>query len=137
MYQLRLPSFFLAILFILPFSALQAEEIISKHVDIHQFSKLISDNMNNPNVEIIDVRTPEEFHAGHISNAVMIDFYAKGFIDKLEKLDKDKTYLLYCRSGNRSGQTLNLMQKLGFKAAYNMKGGMNKWTAENLPVVTP
>ncbi len=137
MTPLRLPHFFFAILFMFPLTVIQADEIISEHVDIQQFAKLITDNSDNPTVEIIDVRTPKEFHAGHIANAVLIDFYAKEFVETLEQLDKNNTYLLYCRSGNRSGQTLNLMHKLGFKAAYNMKGGMNAWTAANLPVVKP
>jgi len=137
MQRLILPRFIAALFFMLSTFAVQANEVISEHVDIHQFAELIAENSDNPAMEIIDVRTPEEFHAGHIPNAVVIDFYGKDFVNKLEQLNKNKTYLLYCRSGNRSGKTLNLMHKLGFKAVYNMKGGMKKWAPANLPVVKP
>jgi rhodanese-related sulfurtransferase len=117
--------------------AIQANEIVSKNVDIHAFSALIAEHAGNENTQIIDVRTHKEFHAGHIKNAHVIDFYANDFIQNLKQLDKNKTYLLYCRSGNRSGKTLRLMKKLGFKAAYNMQGGMKAWTRAKYPVVKP
>lgn len=132
-----LPHLFATLFLMMPLFTVQADDVISEHVNIHQFADLIAENSDNPNIEIIDVRTPDEFHAGHIANAVVIDFYGKGFVNKLEQLDKNKTYLLYCRSGNRSGKTLKLMRKLGFKAAYNMKGGMNKWTAAKQAVIKP
>jgi rhodanese-related sulfurtransferase len=132
-----LTRLFTTLFLMMPLFAVQADDVISEHVNIHQFADLIAENSDNPNIEIIDVRTPREFHSGHIANAVVIDFYGKGFVNKLEQLDKNKTYLLYCRSGNRSGKTLKLMRKLGFKAAYNMKGGMNKWTAAKQAVVKP
>ena len=132
-----LPHLFATLFLMMPLFAVQSNDVISEHVNIHQFADLIAENSDNPNIEIIDVRTPDEFHAGHIANAVVIDFYGKGFVNKLEQLDKNKTYLLYCRSGNRSGKTLKLMRKLGFKAAYNMKGGMNKWTAAKQAVIKP
>jgi rhodanese-related sulfurtransferase len=128
-------SFAFFILLFSGFSA-NADEVISENVDIHTFSALITEHSGDANSQIIDVRTPKEFHASHIVDAHLIDFYAKGFFQKLEQLDKDKTYLLYCRSGNRSGKTLKIMKKMGFKSAYNMQGGMKAWTRANYPVVT-
>ena len=135
--RLLLPRLFATLFLMMPLLTVQADDVISEHIDIHQFADLIAENIDNPNVEIIDVRTPEEFHASHISDAVVVDFYGKDFVNKLELLDKNKTYLLYCRSCNRSGQTLKLMRKLGFKAAYNMKGGMKKWVPANMPIAKP
>ena len=65
---------------------------------------LIQENQNNPEFVILDVRTPEEFAEGHIGNALIIDYYSETFRDDVNKLDKDKPYLIYCRSGNRSGR---------------------------------
>ena len=96
---------------------------------------LIQNNQADPDFVILDVRTPAEFAAGHIENAVLIDFYAKTFANELDKLDKGKTYLVYCRSGNRSGQTLNLMQGLNFSQVYNIDKGINQWLAQGLPIV--
>ena len=63
---------------------------------------LIQANQQNPEFVIIDVRTPEEFTDGHIENAINLDFRSDGFRNEIERLDRDKTYLIYCRSGNRS-----------------------------------
>lgn len=69
---------------------------------------------------ILDVRTPDEYMSGHIKGAINIDFYAPDFQNQVDKLDKDKDYKVYCRSGNRSGQSVNLMKKLGFKNVENV-----------------
>ncbi len=96
---------------------------------------LIQDNQGNPDFVIIDVRTPAEFAGEHIENAVNMDFYSDTFRDELDKLDKDKIYLIYCRSGGRSGSTLDIMAELNFNEVYNILGGINQWKTEGLPTV--
>ena len=85
---------------------------------------------------ILDVRTPEEFAEGHIEGAVMIDFYEEDFADQLAELDPDVPYLLYCRSGNRSGQTAVLLEDLGFSDVADVDGGVVGWLDAGLPLVT-
>lgn len=85
---------------------------------------------------VLDVRTPEEFAEGHIENAVMLDFYRDDFADRLAELDPTTPYVLYCRSGNRSGRTLQMMADLGFDTVYNVDGGIISWLDAGLPVVT-
>ncbi|MDO6492752.1 MAG: rhodanese-like domain-containing protein [Cellulophaga sp.] len=83
------------------------------------------------NAFILDVRTEDEIAEGIIPNAVNIDIYkGQGFIDELEKLDKTKTYYVYCRSGNRSGQACAIMNSIGFENAYNLEGGFMNWEGE-------
>ena len=96
---------------------------------------LIQDNQNNPDFVIIDVRTPEEFADGHIENAINLDYYSETFQDELNKLDKNKTYLIYCRSGNRSGKALNIMEERNFREVYNVSDGIIAWEAAELPTV--
>lgn len=84
---------------------------------------------------ILDVRTPEEFAEGHLDGAVLVDFYDADFADQLAELDPDVPYLVYCRSGNRSGQTLPLMEQLGFGSAVDIGGGILAWVDAGLPVV--
>lgn len=72
------------------------------------------DSKNWEKVTIIDIRTPEEFEEGHLEGAVNIDFYEDSFVSELDSLDKDDEVLIYCRSGNRSGQASEIMQELGF-----------------------
>jgi len=93
---------------------------------------LIQENKDNPNFVILDVRTPEEFLGEHIENAVNLDYYSDTFRNDLDKLDKNKTYLLYCRSGSRSENASNIMEELDFREFYNMLGGIIKWKSERL-----
>ena len=85
---------------------------------------------------ILDVRTAEEFDEGHIDGAIMLDFYRDDFADELAKLDPDVPYVLYCRSGNRSGQALGMMETLGFTQVDDVDGGVINWEAAGLPLVT-
>lgn len=83
---------------------------------------------------ILDVRTPEEFDEGHLDGAVMIDFYHDDFAEQIADLDRDRPYLIYCRSGNRSGQTRSAMEELGFTDVADIDGGVLAWTAAQLPL---
>jgi rhodanese-related sulfurtransferase len=98
-----------------------------KNVSVKEARALIAENSGNPDFVILDIRTPNEFNARHIPNAINIDFYARDFKAKLNELDKDKTYLVYCRSANRSGQAIPTFKELGFKNVYHMLGGISKW----------
>jgi len=94
---------------------------------------LIQNNKGNPDFVILDVRTPAEFADEHIENAVNLDFYSENFRDDLNKLDKSNTYIVYCRTGSRSGKSLEIMKELGFREVYNISGGIVGWKAEGLP----
>jgi rhodanese-related sulfurtransferase len=98
-------------------------------------SALIEKHKGNPDFVILDIRTPGEYQSGHIENSIMIDFYSKTFEEEVNRLDKGKTYLIYCRSGNRSTRSLELFQKLKFQKIYHLSSGINGWKSEGLPVV--
>ena len=84
---------------------------------------------------ILDIRTPAEFQSGHLRNSLLIDFYSKTFARQIDRLDRTRTYLVYCRSGNRSGRSLKLFKQLKFQRVYNMATGINGWKALGLPIV--
>ncbi len=84
----------------------------------------------NPDLVILDVRTPEEIAGGKIEGSIEIDYDDPNFKAKIDALDKGKDYLVYCASGGRSGFTKALMMDTGFKNAYNMLEGYNKWKTE-------
>ncbi len=87
-------------------------------------------------IQLIDVRTPEEFSEGHIDNAVNINFYDDNFIkDMTSKLDKSKPIYVYCRSGGRSGKASKKLEDAGFTKVYDLKGGFMNWTDNKLKVV--
>ncbi|MCM2266802.1 MAG: rhodanese-like domain-containing protein [Elusimicrobiales bacterium] len=85
---------------------------------------------------VIDIRTAEEHAAGYIAPTHMVlDYYAPDFKAQLEKLDKNAKYLLYCRSGRRTGAALLIMKDLGFTDIHDIAGGITAWQAAGLPVV--
>jgi len=75
---------------------------------------------------LVDVRTLGEFRSGSLKGAKHIDFMSYSFKDEFLKLDKDKEYFLFCRSGSRSGQACNVLSKEGYKV-YNLAGGIGAW----------
>jgi rhodanese-related sulfurtransferase len=84
----------------------------------------------------LDVRTPGEFMGGFIQGARNIDFQSGNFENEIAALDKNATYAVYCRSGNRSGQAVKVMHDAGFHNVYNLNGGVIDWTNAGLPLVT-
>lgn len=90
-------------------------------------SKAFMTKMKEKNTIILDVRTPEEYKSGHIPNSVLIDYSAPDFKTKLDKLDKSKTYLVYCAAGGRSARAANQMVGGSFKSVYNLTGGFSQW----------
>ena len=108
---------------------------IIKDVTPEEAFSLIEDTRNNSNFVIIDVRTPQEFAEERIEGALNLDYYADTFEDELNKLDKTKTYVIYCRSGGRSGNALALMKELGFSEVYNVQGEIINWKSAALPTI--
>ncbi|MEI8222782.1 MAG: rhodanese-like domain-containing protein [Actinomycetes bacterium] len=102
------------------------------NLNVSEFATKISDS----SVTLVDVRTPGEFMSGHITGATNIDFESGTFEADIQKLDKAKVYAVYCRSGNRSGQATALMVKDGFKAVFNLNGGVIDWTGAGQALVT-
>lgn len=80
---------------------------------------------------ILDVRTPTEYKKGHLRNARLINFYDQAFKSNLEKLDKNKTYFVYCATSIRSKKAAKALVKLGIKKIYELKGGYNAWQRNN------
>ena len=92
--------------------------------------------IKDTSITVVDVRTPAEFAAGHIANAINIDVDATTFESEIQKLDKAKTYAVYCHSGRRSGIATAAMAKDGFTSLYNLTNGFADWLANGLPSVT-
>lgn len=82
--------------------------------------------IDNKEVVVLDVRTPEEYQEGHISNAKLIPL--QELENKLNDLNKEEAYLVVCRSGNRSTQASEILTNNGFDSIYNLSGGMNSWS---------
>ena len=87
-------------------------------------------------VVILDVRSAGEFMTGHIEGAINIDVEGYTFDGDIAKLDKSKTYAVYCHSGRRSGIAVGKMSDAGFTSLYNLDGGIQVWQGAGLPLVT-
>ena len=85
-------------------------------------------------IQLVDVRTPEEYQEGYIENFQNIDFLSPTFEEDIAKLDKDKPVILYCKSGGRSASCAQKMLDAGFVKIYDLEGGISKWQHEGQEV---
>ena len=79
------------------------------------------------NVQLVDVRTPEEYAEGHIEGFQNINFLSETFQEDIEKLDKNKPVIVYCKSGGRSAKSAQLLKEKGFVKIYDLEGGIEQW----------
>lgn len=79
--------------------------------------------------QLLDVRTPKEYEAGHLSNAKPNNLLERGFQDRLLALNPDKPVFIYCRSGRRSAMAARLLKEHGFTELYDLKGGILAYEA--------
>lgn len=113
---------FVGIILFVFLSACSNENGGFQNVSVDEAKQLLDENK----VVVLDVRTPEEFQEGHIPNATLLPL--QELENRLDELDKDESYLIVCRSGNRSAQASEILSNHGFANIYNMTGGMGSWT---------
>ena len=129
-----IPIFLVCLGFVLPAQSAQDNTRIIA-VSSKEAADLIEKHKGDKDFAILDIRTPGEFQSGHLAKSILIDFYSPTFGDQLNRLDKTKTYLVYCRTGNRSTKSLELFQKLKFQKVYHMASGISAWKSEGFAVV--
>lgn len=113
--------------------------IVSCKTDATEEIKVVSQEemqtyINMEDVQLIDVRTPEEYGTGHIAAAQNINFLSPTFEKDIQKLDKNKPVLVYCQMGGRSAKCAEKMKALGFTKILDYKGGYSKWKSLELPI---
>lgn len=87
--------------------------------------------MQDDNVLIVDVRTPQEYGSGHIEGAINVNVLDSNFPTEVKaKVDAGKQVMIYCRSGKRSARAANIMKDLGYPVIYDLKGGYLAWGRE-------
>lgn len=96
-------------------------------LDVKKFNEM---RATEKNAVLLDVRTPSEVAEGMIPGAIVIDFTAPDFSNKISALDKDKTYFVYCKAGGRSSRAVEQMKGAGFKRLYNLEGGYDAWVQD-------
>ncbi len=109
--------------------ASNSKEPVVQKVDLATFSQKLQ---SLEDIQLVDVRTPEEFDAGTIENSVNMNFHGENFDQQLTTLDKNKPVMIYCQAGaegGRSGQTLAKLKEMGFQEVYELAGGYAGWSA--------
>jgi rhodanese-related sulfurtransferase len=109
-----------------------SSSVATVDLSVTEFSNKVAE----AGVITLDVRTPGEFMSGFIKGAKNIDFQSGNFETEIAALDKNVTYAVYCRSGNRSGQAVKVMHDAGFHNVYNLNGGVIDWSNAGMPLVT-
>jgi rhodanese-related sulfurtransferase len=94
----------------------------------------VAKRAKTPNLKIVDVRTPEEFAAGHIEGAMLINWNDPKFEQLISALDKSQPTLVYCAVGGRSGKAYTKLKQMGFNQLFDMKGGFDAWKKDKLPI---
>ncbi len=84
---------------------------------------------------VLDFRTPGEFEQGHIDGAMNINFFSENFSQQLDSLNREKTYLVHCRTMNRTVPAAGMMYQMGFRHIYVLDGGIIAWEHADLPLV--
>jgi len=100
------------------------DSAIYERLSVQDFQKKLSEM---PDVQLVDVRTPEEYEAGKIAHAVNINFYDDTFKDELGKLNKEAPVLVYCAKGGRSKKAADMMVEMGFSEIYELEKGYSSW----------
>jgi rhodanese-related sulfurtransferase len=108
---------------------------MSKFITITPQTAMKIINEKDPDLIILDIRPKEEFLTEHLPGAVNLDYDGHKFQEKVNKLNKEKKYLIYCKSGVRGGYFMNKMKDSGFHVAYNILGGFVGWKINKLPLV--
>jgi rhodanese-related sulfurtransferase len=89
--------------------------------------------LNNRNVVVLDVRTIQEYKDGHLPGAIHIDVLdSVAFVNNISKLNKNKKYIVYCKSGKRSAKASNILYANKFKHIWNMDGGITAWKGKTI-----
>ena len=109
------------------------QDTLQVHFTVFQCDSLIEANTANPDICIMDVRTPGEYVPDHLEGAINRNYYASDFQEQLDQFPRQKMYVLYCQGGTRSGMTFNLMVSMGFPSVVNMLGGISAWKTAGFP----
>ncbi|HAS47062.1 MAG TPA: rhodanese-like domain-containing protein [Microscillaceae bacterium] len=110
--------------------------IFHKSIDAATFEQELKKNIHTGRI-ILDVRTTREVARGKIPGAIVIDYYKRGFKQKLAQLDKNRPVFIYCAAGVRSLWAMRKMKRMGFKQVFNLKYGFEDWRRKNYPFAKP
>lgn len=107
-----------------------SKEPVVSNISAERFKTIIE---NDKKAVVLDLRTTDEIYKGYIKGSIQLDFLAKDAEAMIDKLDKNKTYYIYCAGGGRSAEAAEMMEKKGFKKIYNLEKGFSEWKQKGFP----
>lgn len=121
--------------FLLRPSVLRAQGAIGEYPNLSpsEARDLLGKRSGDSRFVLLDVRTSKEFSEERIEGAVMVDYLSPSFRDEVAKLDRNKSYLVYCRTGHRTEGAAKVMRELGFRNVSVIAGGITKWKEGGFP----
>lgn len=122
------------ILFVILISTLTLTVSCEANTSYIEAVKLEEKIINQEQIQLLDVRTPEEFQEGHLENAININWNDPNFIQQTHHLDKTQPLYIYCKSGRRSAAAAQQLSEEGFEV-YDLKGGIDNWKQNNHPII--
>jgi rhodanese-related sulfurtransferase len=116
-------------------SVLRAQGAVGEYPNLSpsEARETIGKRSGDPGFVLLDVRSPKEFREERIEGAVMVDYLSPSFRDEIAKLDRSKSYLVYCRTGQRTDGAVKVMRELGFPNVSVFGGGITKWKEAGFP----
>lgn len=108
-----------------------SENAVVEVLSVNDFETTMKALEAEGQLQLVDVRTPEEVAAGALAGAIHIDYKADGFDEKIAKLDKTKPVMVYCRRGARSAAAAKICKDMGFPKVYDMGEGYDAWAAQH------
>jgi rhodanese-related sulfurtransferase len=108
---------------------------IPREVEPAKAFEILKQNWQNPDFIIVDVRTPKEYEETHIPGAENVDLRSSDFRKEIDRLDRKKTYFLYCRTGVRSAQAMETMREMGFTNVAHIAEGITAWQRASLRTI--
>lgn len=106
----------------------------AQSLNVDQFENALKIKLN---VQLLDVRTPEEYQSGHLNNAMQANWMDRPEFDRrVQALNKEEPVLIYCLSGGRSAAAAKALREKGFKEVIEMEGGINAWKQHDKPLVS-
>ena len=128
-------KFLILICVVVSFNVTESQNLITKDVTCHEAFEIIQLHLDDPDFVIIDLRPENMYNDEHIAGAIYFDVFSDQFESWINKMDRDKTYLLYCSIGKRSKMGFDKMKSMGFEHLYNMDKGIKAWKSEGYKTV--
>ncbi|MEW4922865.1 rhodanese-like domain-containing protein [Algibacter sp. 2305UL17-15] len=107
-------------------------QLFTQNESVKLNSEAFKVEISKANVQLVDVRKPDEFATSHLKNAKNLNYFSESFADNVKLLDTTAPVFIYCRSGKRSAKSVSVFKEAGFETIYELEGGILNWNNSHL-----